>query len=62
MWSILMGLWNWFAGLFRRDREIGGIEDVTGKDPFDPGEYICYYGCPNSKKAVKLQLGRKAVR
>ncbi len=25
----------------------------------DPSGYVCYYGCPNSKKAQKLQLGRK---
>ncbi len=62
MWSFFSGIWNWFIGLFRRDREIGGIEDFTGADPLDPGRYICYYGCPNSKKAAKLQLGRKAVR
>lgn len=62
MWSFLLGIWNWFTGLFRRNREIGGIEDVTGKDPLDPREYICYYGCPNSKKADRLQLSRKSYR
>lgn len=27
-----------------------------------PGEIICYYGCPNSKKAQKLQLQKKLYR
>ena len=27
----------------------------------DPG-IVCYYGCPNSKKALKLQLGKKLYR
>ena len=27
-----------------------------------PGEVICYYGCPNSNKAKKLQLNKKIYR
>lgn len=27
-----------------------------------PGEVVCYYGCPNSKKAQKLQLGKTVYR
>ena len=41
------------------------IEDPSFEDPFPgpgPGEVICYYGCPNSKKAQKLQLNKKAYR
>ncbi|MBQ6165459.1 MAG: hypothetical protein IJK23_13390 [Clostridia bacterium] len=43
----------------------GTIEKLTedpGHDLPDPGEVICYYGCPNSKKAQKLQLGRKLYK
>ena len=28
----------------------------------DPGSVVCYYGCPNSKRAERLQLGRKLYR
>lgn len=28
----------------------------------NPGEVVCYYGCPNSKKAQKLQLGKQIYR
>ena len=27
-----------------------------------PGEIVCYYGCPNSNKAKKLQLKKTAYR
>ena len=60
MWSFFAGIWEWFIGLFRRRDITGGIEKPT--DPTDPGEFICYYGCPNSKKADKLQLSKKAVK
>ncbi len=26
------------------------------------GPVVCYYGCPNSKKAEKLQLGKTTYR
>ena len=35
---------------------------VDGPEIDDPGEVVCYYGCPNSKKAKKLQLNKKAYR
>ena len=51
------------------------IAKLTGKDiietpevpdidrPEDgPGEIVCYYGCPNSKKAKKLQLSKNLYR
>ena len=41
----------WFKNLFHRD-EGGG----------DPGEFMDYYGCPNSNKAAKLQTSRKSYR
>ena len=28
----------------------------------DPSEIVCYYGCPNSNKAKKLQLGKTLYR
>ena len=37
------------------------VIDDPGFDRPDPkpGEVVCYYGCPNSKKAQKLQLGKQ---
>lgn len=57
---ILWDIWNLFVRLFRMSRIKGRIEGDPAEG--DPGEYVCYYGCPNSKKADKLQLNRKAVR
>ena len=42
----------WFKNLFHRDEGGGG----------DPFGYMDYYGCPNSKKAAKLQMNRKSYR
>lgn len=60
MWAFLAELWYRFLSIFRRG-ESGGIEEITGSDSLDPGRYICYYGCPASKKAEKLQLGKKTL-
>lgn len=42
------------------------IDDPDDGQPIepgvDPGEYVCYYGCPNSNKAQKLQLGRNLYK
>ena len=27
----------------------------------ETGEIVCYYGCPNSNKAKKLQLNKKSL-
>lgn len=42
----------WFKNLFHRDEGGGG----------DPFGYMDYYGCPNSKKAAKLQMNKKSCR
>ncbi len=34
---------------------------VLRPDP-GPGEVVCYYGCPNSNKAKKLQLKQTAYK
>ncbi|MBQ6065718.1 MAG: hypothetical protein IJK89_02765 [Clostridia bacterium] len=48
---------------FFRIRGVGPvIVDPDEPSPFDPGEVVCYYGCPNSKKAKKLQLNKKLYR
>ena len=36
--------------------------DQPDKPEPDPGNYVCYYGCPNSKRAEKLQLSRKLYK
>ena len=28
----------------------------------NPGDFVCYYGCPNSKRAQKLQLRKQIYR
>ncbi|MCR5041972.1 MAG: hypothetical protein K6C36_07755 [Clostridia bacterium] len=47
----------WIKNLFSKDEP---IEPVKPDDPDYP--IVCYYGCPNSKKAEKLQLQRKPCR
>ena len=37
-----------------------GGEDVARPD--DENVYVCYYGCPNSNRAQKLQLSKKLYR
>ena len=58
MSSFFAMLASWFkriVAFFKR-------EPVTEiQDPDGPGEVICYYGCPNSNKAKKLQLGKKSI-
>lgn len=50
--------------VFLRIRGVGPVivdepDDPDDPDaPLDPGEVVCYYGCPNSKKAQKLQLNK----
>ena len=39
----------------KNDPETPELEDPA----IDPGEVVCYYGCPNSNKAKKLQLNKK---
>ena len=41
------------------NNEPGFEEPVIGPGP---GEVVCYYGCPNSKKAQKLQLSKTTYR
>ena len=52
---------SWFkriVAFFRREP----VSEITDPDVHpDPGEVICYYGCPNSNKAKKLQLNKKSI-
>ena len=56
--SLFKKLIAFFSDLTKSAETTGEGPDVT----IDPGEVICYYGCPNSKKAQKLQLGRKLYK
>lgn len=40
-------------GIFDKE-ENGDVEEVD-----KPGDVVCYYGCPNSDKAKKLQTEKK---
>ena len=67
MRSIFALIKSWFIKLLDliRLRGVGPvIVDPDPEDPsfIDPGEVVCYYGCPNSKKAKKLQLDKKLYR
>ena len=44
--------------VFLRIRGVGPVIVDDPEDPADPSEVVCYYGCPNSKKAQKLQLNK----
>ncbi|MBQ9506162.1 MAG: hypothetical protein IJR51_03325 [Clostridia bacterium] len=65
--AFLKSIVNRLIALFTRKNV---TEEPTTDEPgFDepiigpgPGEVVCYYGCPNSKKAQKLQLGKTVYR
>ena len=68
MRSLFSLIWSWCRGLYETIiRKLGGSTtqpddpDISDR-PVNPGEVICYYGCPNSKKAQKLQLDKKLYR
>ena len=48
-----------FRSLFRK---IKNFFTGNGWTDEDPNDIVCYYGCPNSKKAKALRLGRRPVR
>lgn len=65
IWSWIKGAFEWIARKLKGEDDlpiepIEPTDSPTRKD--DPSEIICYYGCPNSKKAQKLQLSRKLYR
>ena len=76
MTSFFSMIWSWLKGLYESIiRKITGQEPqpenpLQPEDPFipdidrpaGPGEIVCYYGCPNSKNAQKLQLSKKLYR
>ena len=46
------------ARIFKKDDPAVIDEPQTAVPP----EVVCYYGCPNSNKAKKLQLNKKIYR
>lgn len=64
MRSILALIKSWFMKILSilRIRGVGPVIIDEPDEPVDPGEVICYYGCPNSKKAQKLQLSKKLYK
>ena len=58
--ALFKSLWQKFISLFRKKKDDDINEDPVIDRP--PDDIVCYYGCPNSDKAKKLQTGRKAYR
>ena len=56
--ALIKSLFERIVAFFRR----GSGDPVVEPDPVGPGDVVCYYGCPNSKKAKKLQLSKKLYR
>lgn len=61
MANILAAIKEFFAkiiaaikGIFNKGEENEPTEEISG-----PDDIVCYYGCPNSDKAKKLQTGKK---
>ena len=61
MRSFIALIKSWFQKIIQFFKGKGEIVDPD-TPVIDPGEVVCYYGCPNSNKAKKLQLGRKIYR
>lgn len=76
MFNIFSIIWSWVKQLYTAVIEKLGFGEAEPGDPSDPGtvdpfperpepgpgEVVCYYGCPNSKKAQKLQLQKKLYK
>lgn len=71
MFNIFAIVWSWVKQLYTAviqklgfgEAQPEGPEPDPGiLEPSYPGEVICYYGCPNSKKAQKLQLEKNLYR
>ncbi len=66
MRSIIALILSWVKKIFalvtsKKEEPSTDIPDIDRPEP-GPGEVVCYYGCPNSKKAQKLQLSKKLYR
>ena len=62
MSSVIALLKSWLQKIIAFFTRKTVVEEPSVDDPFNPGEVVCYYGCPNSKKAKKLQLNKTAYR
>ena len=61
---ILSRLKQLFAFIFRKEVTVDPKpDDPDIEGPINGDDvYVCYYGCPNSKRTQKLQLSRKLYR
>ena len=73
MLNIFSIIWSWLKQIYTTVIEKLGFGETQPDDPSlvdpgldlpepGPGEIVCYYGCPNSKKAQKLQLQKNLYR
>ena len=61
MRSIFALIKSWFEKIIAFFR-LRGVGPVIVEPDTDPGEVVCYYGCPNSNRAKKLQLEKRACK
>ena len=62
MRSIIALIRSWIQKIIQFFSGKNIVDEPDNTEVVDPGEVVCYYGCPNSNKARKLQLDRKIYR
>ena len=66
LFALIKSFFKRIIAFFKRsdttDEPVRPDEPYRPDEPVDPKDIVCYYGCPNSKKARRLQLERKPIR
>ena len=58
--AMIASLFKKLIAFFSREETVDTPDPDLPVNPA-PGEVICYYGCPNSSRAKKLQLNKKSI-
>ena len=62
MRSLFVIVMNWIKRIISAISKKNKTDTLTPVRPEEEtGEIVCYYGCPNSNKAKKLQLNKKSL-
>lgn len=62
MRSLFVIVMNWIKRIISAISKKNKPDAPTPVRPeVETGEIVCYYGCPNSNKAKKLQLNKKSL-